>query len=237
MLVSRPVSSDAALQLSSDTVRSHAVGQHHGLPAAQHLPPGHRLHMVQPLDTCALPRAAPLRLGDMRSGMGPLAAPSPEHASAVQIPRSVPCAAWTSFVQWTCYNTCYLIFLIHAHNGNPWNRSDGARARALAHAASLRDQRCMQRAACVSGSDAAQAPRRTSRRGSGCGTTPSCWTPRWPSTGPSSYSGARLPAGMQAAECTTRPCRPRLDTHVVRVARPDVHAELVSTVARLQGRV
>ncbi|EIE21258.1 hypothetical protein COCSUDRAFT_57160 [Coccomyxa subellipsoidea C-169] len=29
---------------------------------------------------------------------------------------------WTSFVRFTCYNTIFLLFCIHAHNGNPWNR-------------------------------------------------------------------------------------------------------------------
>ncbi|KAK9804297.1 hypothetical protein WJX72_005360 [[Myrmecia] bisecta] len=28
---------------------------------------------------------------------------------------------WTALVRWTCWNTIFLLFFIHAHNGNPWH--------------------------------------------------------------------------------------------------------------------
>ena len=35
-------------------------------------------------------------------------------------------AAWSSFLTWTCYNTIFLISVVHGHYGNPWNRPSGA---------------------------------------------------------------------------------------------------------------
>jgi hypothetical protein len=40
----------ACLQVSRTTCVLRAVGHHHGVSAAQHLPPGHQLHLVQHLD-------------------------------------------------------------------------------------------------------------------------------------------------------------------------------------------
>ena len=38
------------------------------------------------------------------------------------------CAGWTSLVRWTCYNSVFLIFAIHAHNACPWRPAEGAHA-------------------------------------------------------------------------------------------------------------
>jgi hypothetical protein len=34
-------------------------------------------------------------------------------------------AAYFACVRWTCYNTAFLLFCVHAHNGNPWQRPVG----------------------------------------------------------------------------------------------------------------
>ncbi len=38
----------------------------------------------------------------------------------------IPPAAWCSFIRWTCYNTVFLLFWVHAHNAVPWRHEFGA---------------------------------------------------------------------------------------------------------------
>lgn len=44
----------------------------------------------------------------------------------MQVNMRLSAAAWCSFIRWTCYNSVFLLFWVHAHNAIPWHHEFGA---------------------------------------------------------------------------------------------------------------